>query len=214
MKKKIFIYFVPIVIIILIVSLFALFNHKNNNTNKTNEKNFVKKNIDNNVEIQQSSERIEGDKNNESIEMQQSDSEIKNENNSANSNIINTNNQNGNIKNSNSNISTNTSVQTYVETKTLNEWEKLGISEWDYYHTPAPNEGELATGISDCDNEANNIISKYKVVAHSGDTYSYSDDYLGCWIVIVFSDNSRIFYNEFKSREKTGEFNYLLRNTN
>ena len=119
-----------------------------------------------------------------------------------------------NQTNSNNDYKSNNDANNYVAPRTMTEWEKLGISEWDYYNSPAPNEGELATNINDCDTEANNIISKYKLVAHSGDVYSYSDDYLGCWIVVNMSDGSWMFYNEFKNREKSGEFNYLLRNTN
>ena len=116
---------------------------------------------------------------------------------------------------SNSNSSTPPKNNTYVAPRTLTEWEKLGISEYEYYHSPAPNEGEIAFYSSEsvCANEANSIVTKYKVVTNYGDVKSYSENYLGCWIVVKLPNGSWMFYKEFKNREANGEFNYLLRNT-
>lgn len=88
------------------------------------------------------------------------------------------------------------------------EWEKLGISEYDYYNSPGENEGEIAfsDAVSVCDGVGANISDKYGLVTHSGDVKSYSENYIGCWITIHLADGSWMFYNEFKVREARGEF--------
>ena len=87
-------------------------------------------------------------------------------------------------------------------------WELLGISEYDYYNSPGPNEGELAFRESEskCDNVATSITNTYGFVTHFGDVYSYSESYIGCWITVHLPDGRRMFYNEFISRVNRGEF--------
>lgn len=115
--------------------------------------------------------------------------------------------QQKNSNNSSNDYQPNNSNNTTTIPKTLTEWEKLGISEYDYYNTPTPNEGEIAKGITDCDSKAKEINDEYGFNVHSGDVKSYSDKYLGCWITIHFNDSSWMFYNEFKARADRGEFN-------
>lgn len=91
---------------------------------------------------------------------------------------------------------------------TQTPWGALGISEYDYYNNPAPNEGELAFRESEskCDSVATLIANQYGFVTHFGDVYSYSESYIGCWITIHLPDGRRMFYNEFMSRVNRGEF--------
>lgn len=97
----------------------------------------------------------------------------------------------------------------------ISVWEKLGITENEYYNSPAPNEGELAFRDSEtkCDQVENEITNKYTLVTHSGDVKSYSEKYLGCWITIYLPNNKWMFYNEFKLRESKGEFKKYERTT-
>ena len=89
-----------------------------------------------------------------------------------------------------------------------NPWERLGISENDYYNSPAPNEGEIAFRESEskCDSVATSITNTYGFVTHFGDVYSYSESYIGCWITVHLPDGRKMFYNEFISRANRGEF--------
>lgn len=133
-----------------------------------------------------------------------SDNSISNEeNNSSNTNNY----QQKNGDKSSNDYQPNNSNNTTTTPKILTEWEKLGISEYDYYNTPTPNEGEIANEITDCDSKADEINVEYGFITHSGDVRSYSNNYLGCWITIHFNDGSWIFYNEFKARADRGEFN-------
>ena len=211
MNKKIIICFIMIFIILCLILLLVILPNKKKTKYQIEDEQIVKNhNIDSNNQVQDKLEiDIQEDK-----ELEENKNVNQEENNYSEYETIVNSSQSHNVEKKNTVVNVDDSNKHNEVTKVLTEWEKLGISEWDYYHTPAPNEGEIATNIIDCDEEVNNIITKYRLVAHSGDTYSYSDDYLGCWIVIIFSDNSKMFYNEFKSREKTGEFNYLLRNTN
>ena len=63
-------------------------------------------------------------------------------------------------------------TQNVVETP-LTEWEKLGISEYDYYNTPSDNEGELAFkgDTSLCQNEINRLINQYYDSGIDGGNY-------------------------------------------
>ena len=135
--------------------------------------------------------------------------------NSSNSNILNEEKSNNNTQNktkeeNNSgsyrqeNSSPTSSVSPPPAPKTA--WELLGISEYDYYNSPAPNEGEIAKDIVDCEAKSEEITNKYGFVTHSGDVYSYSENYIGCWITVHFPDGRRMFYNEFDSRANRGEF--------
>lgn len=100
-------------------------------------------------------------------------------------------------------------VNTPVVVNTPTEWEKLGISEYDYYNSPRPNEGEIAfrEPESTCDRVSQEIASQYHFRTQYGDVHSYSEDYIGCWIVVNMYDGSWMFYSEFKQREARGEFN-------
>ena len=68
------------------------------------------------------------------------------------------------------------------QNNTQTEWEKLGISEYDYYNSPTPSDGEIAfrEEESKCDAVTSEITSKYSFVTHYGDVRSYSNKYLGC----------------------------------
>lgn len=92
--------------------------------------------------------------------------------------------------------------------KVQTEWEKLGISEYDYYNSPGPNEGQIAFrgAESECERIATDITNTYGFVTHYGDVKSYSERYIGCWITVHLPNGNRMFYNEFKARESRGEF--------
>lgn len=118
---------------------------------------------------------------------------------------------NGNTGTSNNKEKTNTNTVENSYTPPVpvqTEWEKLGISEYDYYNSPAKNEGEIAfrDAESVCDSVSANISNKYGLVTHFGDVKSYSENYIGCWITIHLADGSWMFYKEFLAREKLGEF--------
>lgn len=100
-------------------------------------------------------------------------------------------------------------VSTPVVVKQPTEWEKLGISEYDYYNSPRPNEGEIAfrEPESKCERVSNEITNMYHFTTSYGDVHSYSEDYIGCWLIVYMRDGSWIFYKEFKQREARGEFN-------
>ena len=85
------------------------------------------------------------------------------------------------------------------------EWEKLGISEYDYYNTPSDNEGELAFkgSTSLCQNEINRLINQYYDSGIDGGNYytingKYTHSYLGCGIKIYINGNTYT-YNQIKS---------------
>lgn len=95
-------------------------------------------------------------------------------------------------------------TQNVVETP-LTEWEKLGISEYDYYNTPSDNEGELAFkgNTSLCQNEINRLINQYYDSGIDGGNYytingKYTHSYLGCGIKIYMNGNTYT-YNQIKS---------------
>ena len=95
-------------------------------------------------------------------------------------------------------------TQNVVETP-LTEWEKLGISEYDYYNTPSDNEGELAFkgDTSLCQNEINRLINQYYDSGIDGGNYytingKYTHSYLGCGIKIYMNGNTYT-YNQIKS---------------
>lgn len=97
-----------------------------------------------------------------------------------------------------------TPTQNVVETL-LTEWEKLGISEYDYYNTPSDNEGELAFkgDTSLCQNEINRLINQYYDSGIDGGNYytingKYTHSYLGCGIKIYINGNTYT-YNQIKS---------------
>ena len=112
-----------------------------------------------------------------------------------------------NYQNQNNEIKPVDTIQTSANTEPT-EWEKLGISEYQYYNEPSPNEGEIAfrDSMEKCESVAIDINNRYSFNTNYGDIYSYSEDYIGCWIIVYIENNNWIFYNEFKQREQSGEF--------
>lgn len=139
---------------------------------------------------------------------------------SSNTTTNNTNEKKDNSNNSTSNNSSNKSNNTTQSSstssvkveKTMTAWEKLGISEYEYYNSPGPNEGEIAFNKpeSACESAANTITKMYAFVTHFGDVKSYSDRYIGCWITIHLPNGEWMFYGKFKEREKRGDFKDAL----
>ena len=125
-------------------------------------------------------------------------------NNKSKSNVINKNSTTESPKN-NTTQSNNNQVQEPVVVKELTAWEKLGISEYDYYNTPSDNEGELAFkgSTSLCQNEINRLINKYYDSGIDGGNYytingKYTHSYLGCGIK-MYMNGKAYTYSQIKS---------------
>ncbi len=89
--------------------------------------------------------------------------------------------------------------------RSLTEWEKLGISEYDYYNTPSDNEGELVFkgDMSLCQNEINRLVNKYYDSGLDGGNYytingKYTHSYLGCGIK-MYMNGQAYTYSQIKS---------------
>lgn len=116
------------------------------------------------------------------------------------------NNQNNSTTQQNNNSKTSDSPASPAQPeKELTEWEKIGISEYDYYNTPNDNEGELAIkeDISLCKNELNRLLSAYYDDGFDGgNTFTingkYTHSYLGCGIN-VYINGKTYTYNQIKS---------------
>lgn len=85
------------------------------------------------------------------------------------------------------------------------EWEKLGISEYAYYHTPMNMGEEVAfeSDISVCDAEINRLINAYYREGMSGgNSYTvngkYTYSYIGCGINI-FINGIKYKYSQIKA---------------
>ena len=82
-------------------------------------------------------------------------------------------------------------------------WEKLGISEYDYYHTEmyGARVDLYNTDISFCNSEARRILNSYEDVANTrsySGTGKYTYSYIGCSVDVVFYDGRTVGYNEAK----------------
>lgn len=77
------------------------------------------------------------------------------------------------------------------------EWDKLGISEYDYYNMPNDNEGEMVFkgDTSLCQKEINRLVNKYYDLGIDGGNYytvngKYTHSYLGCGIKMYMNGNA------------------------
>ena len=82
-------------------------------------------------------------------------------------------------------------------------WEKLGISEYDYYHTEmyGARVDLYNTDISFCNSEARRILNSYEDVANTrsySGTGKYTYSYIGCSVDVTFYDGRTVGYNEAK----------------
>ena len=82
-------------------------------------------------------------------------------------------------------------------------WEKLGISEYDYYHTEmyGARVDLYNTDISFCNSEAKRILNSYEDVANTrsySGTGKYTYSYIGCSVDVTFYDGRTVGYNEAK----------------
>ena len=82
-------------------------------------------------------------------------------------------------------------------------WEKLGISEYDYYHTEmyGTRADLYNTDISFCNSEAKRILNSYEDVANTrsySGTGKYTYSYIGCSVDVTFYDGRTVGYNEAK----------------
>lgn len=216
-------------IIILIVGIFSFtsvifFNSKSKTLESTNKKILEKKVINQsknkssenkNTTKDQTVEKKENS--NEKQENSKKDSTSKDsskKNNSSSSNQSSSNtSQNNNQSSTTTSQNQVTSVQVQTPPKAQTEWERLGISEYDYYNTPAHNEGELAFkgDISLCTNEKNRLTNLYYDKGiDGGREYTingeYTHSYLGCGLYLIMG-GQKYTYSQIISMEKQGYFN-------
>lgn len=221
MRKKFFFILTSMILLIVFIFVFYIFLCKNSESNsidnevKTTEKikkEITKKEDDYNESTKDDEVSIkDDDTNNYSNNVSTSKSSKNNmeSNHTSNSNVINNNsnkesNSNFTPESSNNNQTNNEPVP--VEpVRELTEWEKLGISEYDYYNTPSENEGELAfkgsTGL--CQNEINRLVNQYYDSGIDGGNYytvngKYTHAYLGCGIKMYMNGNTYT-YSQIKS---------------
>lgn len=224
MKKRKIIFIIILIVGVLIFTSIFYFNSKSKTLESTSKKTLEKKAINKsknkssenkNTTKNQTTENKE--KSSEKQESSKKDSTNKNFSKKNNSNSSNQSNNNTS-QSSNNNSSTQsqnqtTSQQVQTSPKVQTEWERLGISEYDYYNTPSHNEGELAFkgAISQCTNEKNRLINLYYDKGiDGGREYTingeYTHSYLGCGLNIIMNGRS-YKYSEIIAMEKQGYFN-------
>lgn len=221
MRKKSFLILTSLILLIVFIFVFYIFLCKNFESNnidnvvKTAEK--IKKEITKkedyyNESVKDNEINIKDDNtNNYSNDVSTSKSSKNNmeSNYTSNSNVIN-NNSNKELNSSStptssSNNQTNNESVPVEPVRELTEWEKLGISEYDYYNTPSENEGELAFkgNTSLCQNEINRLVNQYYDSGIDGGNYytvngKYTHAYLGCGIKMYMNGNAYT-YSQIKS---------------
>lgn len=221
MSKNFFFILTSMILLIVFIFVFYIFLCKNSesnsidnevNTTEKIKKEITKKEDDYNESTKDDEVSIkDDDTNNYSNNVSTSKSSKNNmeSNHTSNSNVIN----NNSNKESNSNLTpessnnnqTNNEPVPVEPVRELTEWEKLGISEYDYYNTPSENEGELAfkgsTGL--CQNEINRLVNQYYDSGIDGGNYytvngKYTHAYLGCGIKMYMNGNPYT-YSQIKS---------------
>lgn len=89
--------------------------------------------------------------------------------------------------------------QAPVPTIPKTEWERLGISEYDYYNTPMFTWEERAySNINDCMNEASSINQRYGFVTNYGYVSGKYVDTIGCWVKVYVNGN-KYYLSAFKA---------------
>lgn len=206
MNKKILITIITLISIILLVVVgMYIFKNKDTSTNKNNEvKETLKEENQNNSEInvdkndEQSDEEIEesNDKDDEEVEsnLNDVDNSIKENNSNTENSTSNKDNSNNNNTNQNQNNNVNNSTPD-DSTKEQTPWEKLGITEYEYYNTPVWSWQNVDFGVdlegdkycaneSDCLSKCQKYGDEYLSQNNNGgyncdDVLSYSGRYLG-----------------------------------
>lgn len=204
MNKKILITIITLISIILLVVVgIYIFKNKDTSTNKNNEvKETLKEENQNNSEInvdkneEQNDEEIEesDDKDDEDVESNSNDVDNSIKENNSNNEVStpNKDNSNNNNTNQNNNVSDNTTDDSPKE-QTL--WEKLGITEYEYYNTPVWSWQNVDFGVdlegdkycaneTDCLSKCQQYGDEYLSQNNNGgyncdDVLSYSGRYLG-----------------------------------
>ena len=204
MNKKILITIITLISIILLVVVgIYIFKNKDTSTNKNNEvKETLKEENQNNSEInvdkneEQNDEEIEesDDKDDEDVESNSNDVDNSIKENNSNNEVSTSNkdNSNNNNTNQNNNVSDNT---TDDSPKEQTPWEKLGITEYEYYNTPVWSWQNVDFGVdlegdkycaneTDCLSKCQQYGDEYLSQNNNGgyncdDVLSYSGRYLG-----------------------------------
>ena len=204
MNKKILITIITLISIILLVVVgIYIFKNKDTSTNKNNEvKETLKEENQNNSEInvdkneEQNDEEIEesDDKDDEDVESNSNDVDNSIKENNSNNEVStpNKDNSNNNNTNQNNNVSDNT---TDDSPKEQIPWEKLGITEYEYYNTPVWSWQNVDFGVdlegdkycaneTDCLSKCQQYGDEYLSQNNNGgyncdDVLSYSGRYLG-----------------------------------
>ena len=222
MRKKVFLILTSLVLLIIFILVFLNFLVDHSESNKkeyeiknseTIKKEKTKKEDDLIDDSQNDETNIEdyGDSNSsDDVSINKSNKNNMGTNNASHPNVVN-NNSNNESNNSQTNSSSNqNNSNNYIPptpepVKELTEWEKLGISEYDYYNTPSDNEGELAFkgSTSLCQNEINRLVNTYYDSGIDGGNYytvngKYTHSYLGCGIKMYMNGNSYT-YSQIKS---------------
>lgn len=204
MNKKILITIITLISIILLVVVgIYIFKNKDTSTNKNNEaKETLKEENQNNSEIdvdkneEQNDEEIEesDDKDDEDVESNSNDVDNSIKENDSNNEVStpNKDNSSNNNTNQNNNVSNST---TDDSPKEQTPWEKLGITEYEYYNTPVWSWQNVDFGVdlegdkycaneTDCLSKCQQYGDEYLSQNNNGgyncdDVLSYSGRYLG-----------------------------------
>ena len=223
-NKKRKIIFLIILILVILTACILSFNKNNVNGHKSektlleSKSNTIKKDKLNKVDEEDKQEvkeeNYEDDENklteNENISSKnvhsnttnnKSQNNTSNNHNSNNSSNIVTNNNQPTQNNNNTPPAAPVEQQPAVDNRTA--WEKLGISEYDYYHTEmyGARVDLYNTDISFCNSEARRILNSYEDVANTrsySGTGKYTYSYIGCSVDVTFYDGRTVGYNEAK----------------
>ena len=214
MRNKVFLILTSLVLLIIFILVFLNFFVDHSESNKK-EYEIKKSETIKKEKTKKEDELIEDyDDSNSSddVSINKSNKNNMGTNNASHSNVVN-NNSNNESNNSQTNSSSNQNnsnnyippTPTPESVKELTEWEKLGISEYDYYNTPSDNEGELAFkgSTSLCQNEINRLVNTYYDSGIDGGNYytvngKYTHSYLRCGIKMYMNGNSYT-YSQIKS---------------
>ena len=174
-------------------------------SNNTNDKKSSDTKETKNGDVETSSKKNNDNKETANTNLKSSNSNVNINTNNYNKTDSGENNSSQSSNNQSSKNTTSSSNPVPVHERSLTEWEKLGISEYDYYNTPSDNEGELAFkgDMSLCQNEINRLVNKYYDSGLDGGNYytingKYTHSYLGCGIK-MYMNGQAYTYNQIKS---------------
>ena len=207
-KKKIIL--ICMVVFVVIGSFMTVFIVHSLNKTKFNKKEEVQQEEQKDSNKKTKGTQKEEAKNKEKTLEQETTTEETNENIKEATTQKGNNNHNSNIrqdsdtpnKSSNNNTQTPSSQPTQppqTPSKPQTEWEKLGISEYEYYNAKLYDEEEVAfKNIVDCKNEAIRINNTYDFVTNSGNVSGKYVNSVGCWVE-VYIDGKPYSLSEFKA---------------